>query len=199
MKIKYLLYSGLVIPAIFWITTFICGFIQGDYNHFSRLVSELGAIGTSSQYFFTVGLILCSILSILFVTGLYKSCRALKLSTVPVLIILFYSVSIAGAAIFPLPLRLHEIMGMPSILLILSPLFSLFLWNGKNKLPMITQMSILSLIVMLTGFLVYFPDVLSNSFGLKQRFFHFGWSIWFIYLSFSFLRITKEKMNIKVV
>ncbi len=52
---------------------------------------------------------------------------------------------------------------------------------------------------MLTGFLVYFPDVLSNSFGLKQRFFHFGWSIWFIYLSFSFLRITKEKMNIKVV
>lgn len=192
MKARHLLYSGFLIPIVFWTTTIICGFILGDYNHVSRLVSELGAIGTSSQLLFSAGLILCSILSILFVTALFKSCGNLKLNRVPVLIILFYSISIAGAAIFPLPLRLHLYMGMPSILLILSPLFALFLWKGKNKLPMVTQMSILSLLIMSFGFLAYFPDLFSNYPGLKQRFFHLGWSVWFAYLSYAFLSLQKK-------
>ena len=189
MSTKYLLYPGIIIPLAFWLTLFVCGFILGSYNHLTRMVSELGASGTSSQFVFASGLILCSILSLFFVLGLYKTCRVFNLSTIPVILILTYSVSIAGAAIFPLPLRLHEIMGMPSILLIFSPLLSLLLWKGKGLSAMNKKIAILSFLIMILGFSVYLPDLLGNYIGLKQRFFHIGWSVWFIYLSYSFLRL----------
>jgi hypothetical membrane protein len=188
MKTKYLLYTGIVIPVIFWVTTFICGLIQGDYNHLTRMVSELGSIETTSQYTFTAGLLLCSILSISFVVGLFRTCKEMRISVIPIVIILSFSISIAGAAIFPLPLRLHLYMGMPSILLIFSPLLGLILWNSKGYLSALGIMSIISFVIMALGFLTYFPDILNMEIGLKQRFFHVGWSVWFIYLSYSFTR-----------
>lgn len=196
MKTKYLLYQGCSIPIGFWMTIIICGFIQGDYNHFTRMVSELGTIGTKSQYLFTAGLVLCSVLSIGFILGLYRACKEIGISAIPIIIILSFSVSIGGAAIFPLPLRLHLYMGMPSILLIFSPLLSLFLWNRKGQLSNFKLMAITSLLIMSLGFLAFFPEVLSNYHGLKQRFFHIGWSIWFVYLSYSFVGIL-GKENVK--
>jgi len=198
LKSKYLLYLGIIIPIIFFSTTIICGFILGDYNHLTRMVSELGAIGTNSQFVFSFGLILCSALSLLFILGLYKTCRAFGLNILPVILILTYSFSIAGAAIFPLPLKLHELMGMPSILLILSPLLSLFLWKYNDQLLIIREMAILSFLIMLLGFLVYLPDLFSNYIGLKQRFFHIGWSVWFIYLSISFLKLLEKHKSFGV-
>jgi hypothetical membrane protein len=162
------------------------------YNHFSGMVSELGEIGTKSQFVFSTGLILCSVLSIFFVIGLYRTCKAAGISVIPVILILSFSVSIAGAAIFPLPLRLHLIMGMPSILLIFSPLMGLILWGGKSQLSNIKLMSILSFFIMSLGLLAFMPDLLSNYPGLKQRFFHIGWSVWFFYLSYSFIRLHKN-------
>ncbi|HEY5535642.1 MAG TPA: DUF998 domain-containing protein [Ignavibacteria bacterium] len=193
MKTKYLLYTGSSIPVVFFVTTFVCGFMLNDYNHFSGMVSELGEIGTKSQFVFSTGLVLCSVLSIFFVIGLYRTCKVAGINVIPVLIILFYSLSIAGAAIFPLPLRLHLIMGMPSILLIFSPLMSLILWNGVRQLSNIKLMSILSFFIMSLGFLAFMPDLLSNYPGLKQRLFHVGWSIWFFYLSFSFIRLLENE------
>lgn len=193
LKTKYLLYLGGSIPIVFWTTTLICATMLGNYNHFSGLVSELGALGTKSQYVFSAGLILCSVLSVLFVIGLYRICKEIGISVIPVIIILSYSVSIAGAAIFPLPLRLHGIMGMPSVLLVFSPLMSLFLWKREKQPSNIKQMSIVSFFIMSLGFLAFMPDVLSNYPGLKQRLFHIGWSIWFFYLSNSFVRLPKNE------
>ena len=192
MRTKHLLYTGSSIPVVFFVTTFVCGFLFGDYNHFSGMVSELGEIGTKSQFVFSTGLILCSVLSIFFVTGLYRTCKAAGISVIPVILILSFSVSIAGAAIFPLPSRLHLIMGMPSILLIFSPLLSLILWSGKSQLSNIKLMSLLSFFIMSLGLLAFMPDFLSNYPGLKQRFFHIGWSVWFFYLSYSFIRLHKN-------
>jgi hypothetical protein len=152
------------------------------------MVSELGTMGTSSQYVFMAGLLICSALSMLFVFELVSACRESGLNVSPVLLILTYSLSIAGAALFPLPLRLHGILGSPSILLVLSPLLGLILWR-KNGPRHIVSMSILSFVVMLLGFLAFMPDVLAEYTGLKQRFFHIGWSIWFVYLSYGFSKL----------
>jgi len=46
---------------------------------------------------------------------------------------------------------------------------------------------------MTLGFLAFMPDVLSNYPGLKQRFFHIGWSLWFFYLSYSFVRLFQNE------
>ena len=192
MKTKYLLYAGSWIPVVFWTTSIICGFMLGDYNHLSRMVSELGAMGTRSRFMFSTGLLVCSALSVLFVVGLYRTCRETGLSVVPAITILSYSLSIAGAAIFPLPLRMHLIMGMPSVLLILSPFTGFFLWRGKQRLPSMKQMALCSFLVMSLGFLAFMPGVWSDFPGLKQRFFHLGWSIWFFYLSYSFRRLPEN-------
>jgi hypothetical protein len=45
---------------------------------------------------------------------------------------------------------------------------------------------------MLAGLLTLLPNVLENYFGLKQRFFHVGWSLWFGYLSLKFLGLQKR-------
>jgi hypothetical membrane protein len=102
MRKRHWLYSGCGIPIAFFITTFVCGFVQGNYNHLSRQVSELGTIGTKSRYLFSGGLILSSFLSVLFIIALLR---------------------------------------------------------------------------------------------LKQRFFHVGWSVWFVYLSLAISGISRQRTN----
>lgn len=46
---------------------------------------------------------------------------------------------------------------------------------------------------MALGFLAFMPDVLNNYPGLKQQFFHIGWSLWFFYLSYSFVRLFQNE------
>lgn len=195
-KTKYLLYLGILMPIIFWSTTFICGFILGDYNHLSRMVSELGELGTKPQYLFSIGLTLCSILNIFFVYELYKLCKRLKINTIPILILGLFSF-LAGPALIPMPLRLHGIVGFPFPFIMLSPVLSIFLWKGKEKLIKTRNVAILSFVVMMFGFLIFFPNVLNEYFGLKQRFLYIGWSLWSAYLGYRFLQINNHINNIK--
>lgn len=195
MNKRYLLALGSVIPVIFWGTLTVCGYVLGDYNHLTRLVSELGAIGTRTQYLFAAGLLACAVLSVLFVIGLCQACKKMGISTIPALIILSFSLSIGGAAIFPLPLRMHLIMGMPSILLFFSPLAALVLWRGEKQPAGLRVWAIVSFTIMLLGFLAFMPDVLGAWPGLKQRFFHLAWSLWFIGLSRAFLSSLKNKRD----
>ncbi len=191
MKNQLLIKSGFLVPIIFWLTTLICGFIMPDYNHATRMVSELGEIGTETQHIFTVGLILASFFSILFIIGLYKTCKQIGLNTIPILILLTFSFSIFGAAIFPFPLRLHGLLGMPSILLFLSPLMTLILWKSEI-ISNLKFISLLTFIIMSLGFLIFVPNLLTDYFGIKQRFFHFGWTVWFLYLTIIFVKLNKN-------
>lgn len=177
------IYAGVLIPIVFWSTLGLCGILREDYSHLSNLVSELGALGTPTQLLFTLGLCLCSLLSLVFVLGLYRACRNAQISVIPILVILTYTFSIAGAAIFPMPHRLHGILGLPSAFLLLSPILAVVLWKEKSSPVGMLLFSGLSFLMFALGFLVFFPDVLDDYFGLKQRFFHAGWSIWFAYLS----------------
>ena len=59
LKQQWLINAGYFPPVIFWTTNIICGMLQPNYNHATRLVSELGELGTSTQYLFTAGLFIC--------------------------------------------------------------------------------------------------------------------------------------------
>jgi hypothetical membrane protein len=192
MKTKSGLALGFVIPVVFWATTFVCGFILGNYDHSSRMVSELGAAGTRSQAIFFAGFLLCSILGVIFMVGISRACKAMGISMIPALFIIFFSLPIAGVAIFPLPLKMHVVMGTPSLLLVFSPLLGLILWQREKRLPHLKLMAGMAFLLMALGFLVFLPDALRHAPGLKQRFFHLGWSIWFFYLSYGFLRTRRQ-------
>ena len=184
--VGWLITGGLVSPVVFWITLFACGALYGDYSHLSDLVSELGRAGAKTQYIFTAGLLLTALLSILFIVGLFHASGKTGYNTVPILILVTLSFSIAGAAVFPLPYRLHGILGSPSLVMPLSPLLALLLWRRKMQ-PWFSLAGIIALCLMALGFLVYFPEFMEEYSGLKQRFFHLGWSLWFIGLSLFFL------------
>jgi hypothetical membrane protein len=182
------LYLGGAIPVVFASTLVVCGLRLGHYNHLSRLVSELGALGTPTQHMFSAGLLVCASLSVFFVVGLTRACTTLGISPIPPALVLLFSVSIAGAGIFPLPMRMHFISGSPSALLFLSPLLALLLWPTSLQLPWMRPLAWVSLVVMLLGFLAFLPGALQPYPGLKQRFFHAGWAIWFVSLSYQFSR-----------
>jgi len=64
----------------------------------------------------------------------------------------------------------------------LSPLLAILLWRKAN-LSFLKLAATLSLVLMIMGFLTCFPTLLEGQIGLKQRFFHLGWSLWFVYLA----------------
>jgi len=188
---------GYFIPAVFWGTTVICGVVLGEYSRFRGLVSELGARGTPTQPIFTIGLVLSALLSALFIAALVEQCEIERVSKVPVLALLTFTVSIGGAAVFPLPLRAHLYFGLPSVLLSLSPLLSLVLWRGSARLVAIRPYATIGLCVMSLGCLAFMRRFLGDYAGLKQRLFHAGWSIWFFGLSSGFLGVVKPGGRLK--
>lgn len=192
MNRQFLVYTGFLPPLVFWLTNIVCSTLIPGYNHATRLVSELGTYGTPTQYLFSTGLVLCSVFSVSFIVVLYRCAKTMKLGVVPILLLFTYSFSILGAALFPYPLRLHEILGMPAIALFLSPLSAFVCWQHKG-VAKIRLFAPIALVTMLLGFLVYAPNVMQNLFGIKQRFFHLGWTIWFIYLSITFGSFTDCK------
>lgn len=181
-----LLHAGVLVPVVFWATLAVCALQFGEYSHWSNLVSELGAAGTETRSLFASGLLLCSLLSVAFAIGLVIECRRRRINPSPALVILIYSFSIAGAAIIPMPYRLHGLLGSPAILVLLSPLLAAVLWRNGAKPKSLASMATISLVVMALGFLVFAPGVLDDYMGLKQRLFHAGWTIWFGYLSLGF-------------
>lgn len=49
-----LLSAGVAAAVLFWISTAICGFVHGNYDHLHDTISELGALGTRSKVVFSV-------------------------------------------------------------------------------------------------------------------------------------------------
>ena len=189
---KLPLYSGAAAGLLFWITTLICGSIHGNYNHLNGTISELGALGTRSQYVFSVFVLADAFLGILFFTELFKACKEMGVSVIPTLPIVAHCLSLGGIAFFPQGTNLHPVVGQLSLLIILGPLLAMLLWRKKEFL-FIRLVSLISLILMIVALLLVLtdwapPGLRQNYDGLIQRLFHAGWSFWFIGLSVGFIR-----------
>lgn len=178
---------GVINPLLFWLTTVVCAALLGDYNHLSNLVSELGALGTPTQHLFTAGLVLCSVLNLVWVWALTRAAGAIGISWWPVAPLLLFSF-LAGPAIFPMPLRAHGLSGLPFPFFMVSPLLALVWWRGAEAWPGIRAVAVASLVCFAAAFLVFVPDVLAGYAGLKQRWLYLGWTIWSVGLSLRLIR-----------
>ncbi|MEZ4388068.1 MAG: DUF998 domain-containing protein [Candidatus Krumholzibacteriia bacterium] len=175
------LHLGDAIPAVFWLTLLACGRRYPGYDHRTGLVSELGALGAPTQHLFTAGLLLCAALSVGFLAALVRRCRQVGASTLPIWVLAAFTVSIAGAALFPLPMRLHLFLGSPALLLVLSPLLALALWRAGAPAG-IRVHAVIAAVILALAFVVFVPEVAGTAPGLKQRLAHVGWSYWFVAL-----------------
>lgn len=188
MNTKTLLQTGILIPIVFWLSTFICGFIHGGYNHLSDTISELGAVGTRSEPLMATLTMFGALLSIFFIIGLYGACRQLGLSTIPVFTLPAFTVMMGWVAMFHSGDKLHATAGPIFLLLYLGALLAVVLWRGK-QFASVRWLSLLSLAMMLLIFLRFIPAVQDSYPGLIQRFAHLGWSVWFVTLSTSFSKL----------
>jgi len=183
---------GFAVPALFFVVIMGCGLLYPNYSQLSQQVSILGAEGTVTQYYFTIGLVLCALLSLIFIWGLMRVCRRNHLNTLPVFLLFSYSFSIAGAGIFPLPNPWHGLLGSPSFLLLLSPPLAWYFWRRQAVLPHLGLFVIVVMVLFTAGFSIFFPDFFGNYLGVKQRFFHLGWMLWFSYLAVAFVSLNKK-------
>lgn len=195
-RIRFLILTGIIIPVIFWSSTFIAANLQDNYNHVKDTISQLGAIGTPSESFMAISTWTCVIFGIGFLIGLYTTCRRHHLNRFPLIGIVGFIIMFAWAAAYPSGNTLHSKSGPILLLLLLGPLLSAILWKGK-EFKQLRILSLLSFVIMLLILLRAVPSetIRSNYTGLIQRLVHFGWSLWFISLSMTFLTLTNKRQK----
>jgi hypothetical membrane protein len=183
-------YLGTAIPILFWVTSFVSGFIHGNYNHFKNTVSELGAIGTKSELFTGLALISLAFLCILFTIALYQKLKQLQLSIIPALLTISMPIGILWAAAFPMGNEFHGTLGSLPLLLLFACSFSIYFWRGAhfNKTRIL---SFISLLIMCGIFLRFNSPFNTHYEGLVQRFFYLGWSIWYVGLGLGLGKLGK--------
>jgi hypothetical membrane protein len=196
MDTKPLLYTGIIIPVIFWLSTIICGFLHGSYSHISGTISELGAIGTKSETLMETFTLFCTVLSVFFMAGLFIACSQLKLNILPVFGVIGFPIMFGWAAIFHSGNPLHSASGPVFLLLYAGALLAVILWRGA-EFKQVRMLSLLSLAIMLLIFIRFIPSatIQNNYTGLIQRFAHLGWSVWFISLSVTFNKMLASKQQ----
>lgn len=190
-----LLYTGIIIPIVFWASTILCGFIHGNYNHLSNTVSELGATGTRSEPLMATLTMFSAILSMFFIMGVYGACKQLGLSLIPVFTLPAFTFMMGWVAMFHAGNPLHSASGPVFLLLYLGALLVTILWRGRHELISIRLTSLLSLALMLLIFLRFVPAIENACPGLIQRFAHLGWSVWFTGLSIGLIRLVSLQEN----
>ena len=195
MNIKMLLYTGIIIPIVFWTSTILCGFIHGNYNHLSGTVSELGAIGTRSEPLMATLTMFGAILNMFFIMGVYGACKQLGLSLIPVFTLPAFTFMMGWVAMFHAGNHLHSASGPVFLLLYLGALLVAILWRGRQELVSVRVTSLLSLALMLLIFLRFVPAIENTYPGLIQRFAHLGWSVWFTGLSIGLIRLVSLQEN----
>jgi len=184
LNTKLLLGCGYGVTVMFWIMTFISGQIHGNYNHLKNVISELGAIGTKSEFFTSSCLILLSLLSILFSIGFYRVLKMKKLSVIPAVLSFAMPVTLIWAGIFTLGNEFHSATGPLPLLIMLGSLLSYLLWRKKQELLQLRKISLVSFIVMLLILSRFIKPFGMEYEGLVQRFFYAGWTIWTISTSY---------------
>lgn len=187
MKIDGFLGAGVMSPLVFWATLYICGLFFDSYSHLSGWVSELGALETRSRYIFSTGLVLCSILNLVFTIRLIVLCKKHGMSIWPAVLLTFFSF-LAGPAIVPMPLPLHGTIGLPMLIFFLSPPVGMLLWRNHPHFR-VGWIAIISTGFIVLGCLVFSQTILVDYFGLKQRFVYLGWTLWSIGLAIAFGRL----------
>jgi len=185
---KQLLNTGTATALLFWVSTFIGGYIHGNYNHLRDTISALGAIGSKSQSFMAVTTALCAAFSLVFMSAMISTCKKTGINILPAVSIICIPVMFAWAAIFPSGNPLHPVLGSVILVLYLGAISSLFLWRGQalRQMRMVSLFSIVAMMLLLLRLIPFFQN---NCPGLIQRFAHLGWSVWFIGLNISFAKL----------
>ena len=192
LSLRFLLRLGIVCSILFWLITFIAGFIQENYVHYRHTISELGLLESRAEIFTAIALLFLSLLGILFCIGFYRVSKKYKVSTLPALLNFSFPISMLWAAIFPLGNEFHHLIGPLPLLTIFAALLAFLLWRKQPGFQKISRLSLLCCIIMLFLFLRFIQPFGFEYEGLVQRFFYLGSTLWWGILSSYFIKRGNE-------
>jgi hypothetical membrane protein len=189
IRTKWLLWLGYLAPLLFWLMTFIGGYLHGNYTLFKNTISELGAIGSDSELFTSSSLVIIAMLYTLFSIGFYRASRANNLSVLPAVLSFSMPLSMIWASIFALGNDYHSLIGPIPFFTTLASLLSYLLWRKNAVLLRLRAWSLFSFFIMLLIFLKFINPFANQYEGLIQRFFYLGWTAWTVKTAYYFRRI----------
>ncbi len=191
IKTEILVRIGFIAPLVFWLMTFISGFIHKDYNHLKNVISELGAIDTRSEIFTSSVLLLLAILCVLFSIGFYRTAKKFKLNVIPIILSFSMPITMIWASIFTLGNEFHSLTGPLPFLLIIGFLLAYFLWKRNKDFLVLSNFSLFCFILSMFILLRFIKPFGYEYEGLIQRFFYLAWTIWSFAITYFFLKKAK--------
>lgn len=195
--IRLLLIVGIIVSVFFWISLFLGGRLHQNYDHSRLAVSQLGAIGTNSEFFMALSIWFTGMAIVAAGIGLFRRSRKYHFSILPILPLLVLGLSFCALSFFPLGHPLHATVGSIGLVFFLSPILALVFW--KNQLGKAALwISAISILFSLLIFFRFIP-VLDNDWGgLIQRSYHLAWTFWLFGICACFLRLSNsQRVSVK--
>lgn len=191
-----LLSLGYIIAAFFWIGIMLSGFLYDDYDYKRDGITILDSFYSRSGTVMAEAQFIVAFLSIPFFLGLYKCCKKMKVSVIPILPIVFFPLSLIGVSLFPFPAKLYTFFVNTIILVTIAPLLATILWQRTELFPIRLQSLFCFLLMIIPLGLLFsrssIPVFVNDYFGLIQRLLYAGLTLWFVFLGFYFTNQLKS-------
>lgn len=199
VKIENLGYLGYGIVILFWVGTFIAGHLYGSYSFIKDGVTNLDSFYSGSGTFMSGTQITIGLLLLPYIHGILKNFRRLGFSMLPLVPLGILPISLIGSSLFPFPDALYQIFINAILIVMIGPLLALLLWR-KKELSKLRVYSALCLIFMLISMLLVIqrpsiPEFVHNYWGLIQRSFYLGWTLWLCFISAHVLKLVPSTIR----
>ena len=188
---KYLVQLGVIICGVFWIGVFLSEFLHGEYDTFSSDLSFLDTFYSPTGTFFSSVKLILAFLSVLFFRGLYSGAKKLKVSTVPILPVLFVFLFFIGTSLVSFPSSVNIFFANIIIGSIFGPILSIIFWR-KTTIKKVAQYSAIPFLIMSCSLLLLvlgrplYPQFIGEYFGIIQKGFFAGLTVWIFMVSLTF-------------
>ncbi|NKI30445.1 serine hydrolase domain-containing protein [Croceivirga thetidis] len=188
-----LLYLGYATALLFWIGSLVASRIHGNHSFIKDGVTKLDEFYSNSGTFMAGIQFIMVFLLLLFFLSAIQKLKLLKLSILPIAPILVLPITLFGSTIFPFPNGLYQIFTNSILLIILGPILVTIFWRKKEVIKFRWQSAACLGLMLGSIFLIFnrpsFPEFIHNHWGIIQRLFYLGWTLWLCFLSYQLLKL----------
>ena len=185
---KVLALCAMISPILYTIMWILGGIIVPGYSHIQNDVSSLYAVGAHSRWLFQSLAIICSVLLLIFYSGLHRATRDGSVLG-PVLYILAALFGVLVAVLFPLDAggepatwrgKGHvALIVLSGVLLIVAMIVMYFRLRNTPEWRGFALFQLIAAPVLLAGVIVMIPFTGSRYMGLVERFMVSGYQVFY--------------------
>lgn len=188
LKTEHWAILGYVVVALFWVGSFLSGQVAGDHSIIRDGVTQLDAFYGASGTLMSGIQLTMALLLLPYLYGLYIRTRVWGLSRAPLIPLCILPLSLLGSSLFPFPDPLYQIFTNAILFVMLGPLLAPLMWRKKMGAPLrwwalaCFTLMLMALLLLLSRASI--PEIAYSYWGLIQRVFYLGWTLWLCLLAY---------------